>query len=135
MLVNNFKHINYLSITNSLIWYIIIWFFRTHWNSNFTKPFSVVKIASITPFDNVTDPYILIRASLIVGLLSNSRYRSRHFKNFSNPVFILLLILGFLFISEKNAVASCKANSKTFVEKLKERVFLNLPIFEKLYEK
>jgi len=31
------------------------------------------------------------------------------------------LILGFLFISEKNAVASCRANSKTFVEKLKEQ--------------
>src|SRR6184192_303379 len=40
-------------------------------------------------FDNVTDPYILIRASSIVVLLSNSRYRSRHSKNFSNPVFIM----------------------------------------------
>jgi hypothetical protein len=73
------------------------------------------------PFDNVTDPYILIRASSIVGLLSKSRYRSRHSKNFSNPVFILLLILGFPFISEKNAFAFCRSNSKTFVEKLKER--------------
>jgi len=75
----------------------------------------------MAPFDKITDPYILIRVSSIVGLLSNSRYRSRHSKNFSNPVFILLLILGFLFISEKNAVASYRANSKTFVEKLKER--------------
>src|SRR5881409_3133638 len=46
----------------------------------------------MVPFDNVTDPYILIRASSIVGLLSNSRYRSRHSKNFSNPVFILLIL-------------------------------------------
>ena len=123
ILVNNFKHINYLSITNSLVWYIIIWFFRTHWNSNFTKPFSVVKIASSTyctmvPFDNVTDPYILIQASSIVGLLSNSRYKSRQSKNWLKPLCILSFISVFTFILSKNVLKFCKENSKSFVENL-----------------
>src|SRR5687767_12831659 len=75
----------------------------------------------MVPFNNVTDPYILIRASSIVGLLSNFKYRFRHSKNFLNLIFILLLILGFPFISEKNAFAFYRTNSKTFVEKLKKQ--------------
>jgi hypothetical protein len=73
----------------------------------------------MAPFSNVTDPYIFIRASLIVtGLSNDSIYRSKQSGNFLNAVFILLLILGLSFTPEKNVFAFCKENLKSFAEKL-----------------